>query len=226
MENVGKGKNSSADHSLNSTSSSTSASNSPSSNTAKIKPTVEDLTERTRKWIVRESAKAENRDISAEDISNSFNIVASGHSFSFKCHRLGCKEKCVVPYSALTNDASLSNAYRHLKLCLFGIKRNGKGKALVKSRHFTKSASNFFTTRKTNKKEETSSIDLTERVFVPRDPEDTDFQDENISNSNHEDINNISHISNETSEPKPTTSTPKNLQLPAGQTVHTDDSGH
>ena len=149
---------------------------------------------------------------------NAFEINESGHSFKFKCNKLGCKETCVIPYSDKTKDATMSNAYRHMKSCLLGVKRSGKEKSeeksFSKSMCFKNSASNFFTPKKpfltsTPSSSSTSTdLTLTDRRFSPQHEDDMDFSTASTKN--------ITPAS-----PTP----PKNLKQPAGRHEAADSSG-
>lgn len=185
----------------------------------KIKPTAQELTEKAKKYLLKELLKSDTR-MSTEDINRAFEISDSGHSFRFKCHKVGCKETCVIPYNEKTKDPTMSNAYRHMKSCLLGVKRGGKeksNKSISRSICFTQSSTNFFKAKKPSSSSSalssrstlsncsSNTIDLTERVFSPRHEDDTDFSKNGVETL---------------------MTPPKNLHLPAGLPDVEDVSGH
>lgn len=170
------------------------------------KPTPDELMERVRKWLIKESSKPLNRSLTEDNVENFGSMTDSGHSFKFKCNKVGCKLTFPVPYCESRNEFKLSNIYRHIKSCIFGTKRK-ESSSIQKSLCFTKSPSNFFESKK--KMSSSNLIDLTEKRFIPKTPYDTDFEKENVSSKN---------LAIEISSPK-------NLKQPAGQHEQEDDSG-
>ena len=185
----------------------------------KEKPTAEQLTERAKKVLLKDAGKA-GVHLSAEVVTNAFTIKSSGHSFKFTCNKIGCKQQSTLPYSDRTKDVTMSNLYRHLKSCLFGVKRSGKEKAdkpILNSISFTKPSPSFF-----GKKGQAYASTSTNREFVPQNPDDRDF-------SIHDDLMgtepDVTASKTETTSSVTTTTDPKNLKLPAGHPERDDVSG-
>ena len=129
------------------------------STTDKKRPTVNDLKERLRVWFEKELPTRANN-TSVEEAMGLFTIKENANkSFEFKC--LKCNTPCIIP-NGETSKISISNATRHItRNCWL----NDKKKRKLDTDSNQSTVSSYFIQR---------------RVFVPRSPEDCDF---NFANS-------------------------------------------
>ena len=195
----------------------------------KRKPTAEDVTNLARKYILKEAHSAFKNGLTKirlteEMIDNAFTIAPSGHNYKFQCNKVGCKKVTAIPYDSQSNNAILSNQYRHLKLCLLGIDRKGKDTGVTdvkckpeKPLNFTKPSADFFAK---NRNKSSSSISKEVTIIA----EEIEFALTTTSSVSDSLLTLTPIAPAMASTPEITAS--KNLQLPAALPDLKDVSGH
>lgn len=145
--------------------------------------TADDLRTRQLKWLAK-AVEKHGKEVSGEDQRESFLITSSvSDSFNFKCLQVNCFETFAIKYSSKSKSYNMYNIHRHITQSCW-LSSSSKRKAKFSSSKPSKPTNYFGTSERKNAQGPSTAasakktIDLrlsTDRIFIPSDELDTDF---------------------------------------------------